>query len=167
MFASRITHKKAKTLFLKTKCFMNFYVWLGKWFIFHFAWISTEININQSQGSSEQIMVLWWMITTFSLRWISLLQKLLFPFFSCICLVWKALIMSFLEHPLYYIWFPNSAIVQFTLLVSCRARPKILDHFQIQYLFYCITLWNSYVDHCEYLINAWFLTAVYLLLIAD
>lgn len=59
-----MAHRKARTLFLKTKCFMHFYVWLRKWLISPFAGISPEININQWQGRAEQRMVLWWMVTT-------------------------------------------------------------------------------------------------------
>lgn len=148
---------------------MNFCVWLGEWFILPHAGISTEININQWQGRSEQMMVLWWMVTSLSLRWISLLQKWLFPILSCIHLVWKTLVMNLTGQPLLYIWGPDkfSDLFKLTSLVSGRAGPKILDHFQVHCLLYCITLWNSYADHCEYLINAQFLTAAYLLLIAD
>lgn len=164
-----MARRKAKTLFLKTKCFMHCYVWLRKWFISPFAGIITEININRWQRKTRTedgpVMMDGHKLLP-AVKHRSFRND--FPFLSCVRLTWETG-YKLLRTPLLYIRGPErvSNFFKLTQLLSGSAGPEILNHFQVQRSLYCITLRSSYVDHCECLINTRFLTAAYLLLIAD
>lgn len=149
--------RKAKTLFLKTKCFMHFYVWLVL-FNHSFAGISPEININQWQGSDRTEDGPVMDGHNFSLLWsLSFRNDYAFPFlFVSICCVWT-LLMSDLGWPLLYIWGPEKfKVCSSSQLVSGRFRLKswIISKSSVHStVSHCETL---YVNHCECLINTRF-----------